>query len=95
MTGSLIISMPIGQTNDEGVSMPRRTNIVDIYSKAKGCFTIYDTVAGCAFVSQVVRAIRKVRRANQERISFGSAVIGFSVKREASESKNERRSALP
>jgi hypothetical protein len=37
MTGSLIISMPIGQKNDGGVSMLRRTNIVDIYLKAKGC----------------------------------------------------------
>jgi hypothetical protein len=79
MTGSLIISMPIGQTNDGGVSMLRRTNIIDIYSKAKGLLLKM-------WLLYSLRQLLGVRWSSRTR---------HLLKKVASESKNERPSALP
>ncbi len=64
MTGSLIISMSIGQKNDGGASIMRRTDVVDIYSKAKGLLMkmrlldyFMTQLLGVLIVGQVARAV--------------------------------------
>ena len=64
MTGSLIISMPIGQKNDGGASIMRRTDVVDIYSKAKGLLMkmrlldyFMTQLLGVLIVGQVARVV--------------------------------------
>jgi hypothetical protein len=73
--------MPIGHKNDGGVSMLRRTNIADIYSKAKGLFTkmwlLYYSktkLLGLLIVGQVARP---------------------SSEKRGEQVNNEHRSALP
>jgi hypothetical protein len=74
----------------------RGVPIVDIYSKAKGCFTIYDTVAGGVLSLVKSYAPSSKSEASESRTNiYRLCRDWFSVKREASESKNERRSALP